>query len=54
VLWVSASHRRGYFQAKRWAAELPDAKLIWASPRERLNIFQAGALGGHIITVCFN
>ena len=30
---------------------LPKAELIWASPRELLNIFQADALGCHIITV---
>ncbi len=29
----------------------PSAKLIWASPREVLNIFQADAIGCHIITV---
>jgi transaldolase len=29
----------------------PDAELIWASPRELLNIFQADAVGCHIITV---
>lgn len=29
----------------------PKAELIWASPRELLNIFQADALGCHIITV---
>jgi transaldolase len=28
----------------------PKAELIWASPRELLNIFQADALGCHIIT----
>ena len=27
------------------------AELIWASPRELLNIFQADAIGCHIITV---
>lgn len=31
--------------------DLPDAELIWASPREMLNIFQADAIGCHIITV---
>jgi len=31
--------------------EAPDAELIWASPRELLNIFQADAIGCHIITV---
>lgn len=29
----------------------PLAELIWASPRELLNIFQADAIGCHIITV---
>ncbi len=29
----------------------PNAELIWASPRELLNIFQADAVGCHIITV---
>jgi transaldolase len=29
----------------------PKAELIWASPRELLNIFQADAIGCHIITV---
>jgi transaldolase len=31
--------------------ESPDAELIWASPRELLNIFQADDIGCHIITV---
>lgn len=30
--------------------ERPVAELIWASPRELLNIFQADAIGCHIIT----
>jgi transaldolase len=30
---------------------LPESELIWASPRELLNIFQADAIGCHIITV---
>lgn len=30
---------------------LPKAELIWASPRELLNIFQADAIGCHVITV---
>jgi transaldolase len=30
---------------------LPAVELIWASPRELLNIFQADAIGCHIITV---
>ena len=29
----------------------PQAELVWASPRELLNIFQANAIGCHIITV---
>lgn len=29
----------------------PQAELIWASPRELLNIFQADSIGCHIITV---
>ena len=29
----------------------PSAELIWASPRELLNIFQAESVGCHIITV---
>ena len=31
--------------------QAPNAQLIWASPREVLNIFQADAIGCHIITV---
>lgn len=30
---------------------LPTAELLWASPRELLNIFQANEMGCHIITV---
>ena len=29
----------------------PAAELIWASPRELLNIFQADEIGCHVITV---
>jgi transaldolase len=29
----------------------PEVELIWASPRELLNVFQADAIGCHIITV---
>jgi transaldolase len=32
------------------AARAPNVELIWASPRELLNIFQADAIGCHIIT----
>jgi transaldolase len=35
---------------ERLAVE-PQAELVWASPRELLNIFQADAIGCHIITV---
>jgi transaldolase len=31
-------------------SENPHAELIWASPRELLNVFQADAVGCHIIT----
>lgn len=30
---------------------MPKAELIWASPRELLNVFQADAVGCHVITV---
>jgi transaldolase len=30
--------------------EVPNVEIIWASPRELLNIFQADAVGCHIIT----
>jgi transaldolase len=30
--------------------QAPNAKLIWASPRELLNIFHAESVGCHIIT----
>jgi transaldolase len=30
---------------------VPSAELVWASPRELLNVFQAEAIGCHIITV---
>ena len=29
----------------------PNAELIWASPREVLNLFQADAIGCHVITM---
>lgn len=32
-------------------ADEPNCKLVWASPRELLNIFQADEIGCHIITV---
>jgi len=31
--------------------DTPEVELIWASPRELLNIFQADEIGCHIITV---
>lgn len=38
-------------RARRALAARPRAELLWASPRELLNIFQADATGCHIITV---
>jgi transaldolase len=38
-------------EAVRRLAVSPNAELIWASPRELLNIFQADAIGCHVITV---
>jgi transaldolase len=35
----------------RLMSDRPEVELIWASPRELLNIFQADAIGCHIITV---
>lgn len=37
-------------EAVRILQAKPKAELIWASPRELLNIFQADAIGCHIIT----
>ena len=37
-------------EAVRIMQSRPKAELIWASPRELLNIFQADAIGCHIIT----
>ena len=33
------------------SATSPNAEVIWASPRELLNIFQADSIGCHVITV---
>ena len=38
-------------QALDIISPIPAAELLWASPREILNIFQADAIGCHIITV---
>jgi transaldolase len=38
-------------EAAAIVARKPKAELLWASPRELLNIFQADACGCHIITV---
>lgn len=38
-------------EAARIVARKPKAQLLWASPRELLNIFQAEECGAHIITV---
>jgi len=37
-------------EAVRIAAVLPHAEIVWASPRELLNVFQADEAGCHIIT----
>jgi transaldolase len=39
------------FNAVEMLKRNPAAELIWASPRELLNIFQANQIGCHIITV---
>lgn len=38
-------------EALKLLANRPQAELLWASPRELLNIFQADEIGCHIITV---
>ncbi len=38
-------------EAVRLLSPYPTIELIWASPRELLNIFQADAIGCHVITV---
>jgi transaldolase len=38
-------------EAVRMLKHRPKAELLWASPRELLNIFHADAIGCHIITV---
>jgi len=38
-------------EAVRIASVKPKAEILWASPRELLNIFQANEVGCHIITV---
>ena len=38
-------------EALKLLRDRPKAELLWASPREVLNIFQADAIGCHIITV---
>lgn len=38
-------------EAVRILRDYPNVELIWASPRELLNIFQADAIGCHVITV---
>ena len=38
-------------EAVRILRDYPQVELIWASPRELLNIFQADAIGCHVITV---
>jgi transaldolase len=38
-------------EAVRFLEMYPNLKLLWASPRELLNIFQADEIGCHVITV---
>jgi transaldolase len=38
-------------RCKQLLGAVPAARLLWASPRELLNIFQADLIGCHIITV---
>lgn len=38
-------------EAVKLCAAAPNVELIWASPRELLNIFQADEIGCHVITV---
>ena len=38
-------------EALKICAAKPKAELLWASPREVLNIYQADEIGCHIITV---
>ena len=38
-------------EAVNLCASAPNVELIWASPRELLNIFQADEIGCHVITV---
>lgn len=38
-------------EAVRMLETMPKAELIWASPRELLNVFHADSVGCHIITV---
>jgi transaldolase len=37
-------------KALQYLCDLPKAELLWASPRELLNVFQADEIGCHIIT----
>ena len=37
-------------EAVRILADAPSTELLWASPREVLNIFQAEEIGCHVIT----
>ncbi len=55
VLFIGGADPRKNHQIFLEAAEMvrkkPRAQLLWASPRELLNVFQADACGCHIITV---
>ena len=47
----AATRSRSWPRRSRLLHVAPATELIWASPRELLNIFQADAIGCHIITV---
>jgi transaldolase len=38
-------------EAVKLLSPRPNQQLVWASPREVLNVFQADAVGCHIITM---
>jgi transaldolase len=41
-------------EAVRILSDSPNVELIWASPRELLNIFQADSIGCHVITATYD
>ena len=48
--WEIKSSITNYKKALELLEPVPDAKLLWASPREVLNVYQAESIGCHIIT----